>query len=102
METDLPIRVLTNFTIYDPKNGNELVLLDVLHTPEGHNRELVVVGYAKAHFDEQDSEDEGQEEDLDEGNEEEGYVFLELSAVFKQVLDCEKYNECVLSPACLL
>ncbi|KAF6754216.1 S-adenosyl-L-methionine-dependent methyltransferase [Ephemerocybe angulata] len=90
---ELPVRILTNFTIYDPKNANELINLDVLENKERQARQVVVIGHAKAHFDERDSEDEGQEEDLDEGGEGEDYVFLELSTVFRYTIDYGKCND---------
>ncbi|KAJ3507486.1 hypothetical protein NMY22_g16914 [Coprinellus aureogranulatus] len=81
---DKPIRVLRNFSIFDRKHMNEFVSLDFLEGPESIGREIVVVGYAKAYFEDRGDEDEGQEDDEDEGEE---FVFLELSEVFQYTLD---------------
>jgi DNA (cytosine-5)-methyltransferase 1 len=90
---NVPIRVLNNFTIFDRKHQNELVSLDILGMDDAAGRELVVVGYAKVHFEDREDEDEGQEDDLDEDGKE--YVFLQLSAVFRYDLDYGKWDECV-------
>lgn len=79
-----PVRVLTDFTVFDPKHRNEMVTLDILETPDMVDRELVVVGYAKPHFDDRNSEDEGQEDDWEV---EEAEVLLELSAILRCDID---------------
>lgn len=88
---DKPIRILRNFTIFDRRHQNELVSLDILETNESIDREMVVVGYAKGHVEDQEDEDEGQEDDLGEGENE--FVFLELSEVFRYELDYGKWDE---------
>lgn len=66
----LPIRRLTDFVIFDPLNGNEMVSLDVLDTPQmGRDRDFQAFGLVRPQEeDEADCDDESDDgiEDLGE------------------------------------
>lgn len=62
-EMSKPIRILSGFTIFDPKHQNELVSLNVMEEDDGMDREFEAVGYVVPSF--INDEDEGQEDGLD-------------------------------------
>lgn len=59
-----PVRMLTEFVIFDPNHGNELVSLDALEELANGkpNQDFVVVGFVSPVF--ANEEDAGQEDDI--------------------------------------
>ncbi|KAG6840764.1 hypothetical protein C0991_004549 [Blastosporella zonata] len=55
-----PIRVLTDFAIYDPKHNNEMVLLNAIEEDDGVDRQFEAEGAMLPYF--PNEEDEGDEE----------------------------------------
>lgn len=85
-EMSKPIRVLSGFTIFDPKHQNELVSLNVMEEDDGVDREFEAVGYVVPSF--INEEDEGQEDGLD--NEPQ---YLRLGALLRYLFDPTEESE---------
>ncbi|KAG6907943.1 hypothetical protein DXG01_006801 [Tephrocybe rancida] len=56
-----PVRVLSDFAIYDPKHGSEMVLLSAIEEDDGVDRQFEAEGVVTPYF--ANEEDEGQEDD---------------------------------------
>ncbi|KAG5635917.1 hypothetical protein H0H81_009679 [Sphagnurus paluster] len=77
-----PIRVLTDFAIYDPRHGNELVSLAALEQDDGVDRQFEAAGLAAAYV--ANEEDEGQEDD---GEPKLEALHLRLGAILRFTFD---------------
>lgn len=73
-----PIRVIDDFTIFDPKHGFEMVLLDALERNDGVDRQFEAAGMVTAFF--ENDEDAGQEDD---GQQVFQPLYLRLSAILR-------------------
>lgn len=56
-----PVRVLSDFAIYDPKHGSEMVPLSSIEEDDGVDRQFEAEGFVSPYY--QNDEDEGQEDD---------------------------------------
>ena len=54
----LPIRVLSDFSIFDPRHSNEMMSLEAMDTDEGHDRVFSAAGYVKANREDEEVEDQ--------------------------------------------
>ncbi len=92
-----PIRLLSNFTIFDPKQGFALVPLTVVN--EGNNREVEAVGNVTAVFAEEDA---GQEADYVDGaenpNEEQRLQRIRTAPILHYTMNYGDADECVILP----
>lgn len=77
-----PIRTLTNFCIFDPKHGDELVSLAAMEEADGLDRHFSGAGFVGRCLDGEDKndEDEGQED-------EEPAVYVHLSSILRVSFD---------------
>ncbi|KAF9011170.1 hypothetical protein BDQ17DRAFT_1233710 [Cyathus striatus] len=82
---DKPVRVLTDFVIYDPKHRNEMVSLSSLEEDDGVDRQFEGVGFVYPFV--QNDEDEGQEEDDDTP------ILIKLSAIMRYTMDYSNEDE---------
>lgn len=92
--TSKPVRVLNDFTVFDPRHRCELVTLDMLEASEdGVDREFEGAGYAVP-YGGGDDEDEGQEDGAEEheaGHRE--WEYVRLGAIMRYWVDYEKEFE---------
>ncbi|KAG6881334.1 hypothetical protein C0993_001909 [Termitomyces sp. T159_Od127] len=81
-----PVRVLSDFAIYDPKHGNEMVPLSSIEEDDGVDRQFEAEGIVFPYY--QNDEDEGQEEDdeNEDGNSREPKL-VKLSAILRYTFD---------------
>jgi hypothetical protein len=81
-EDEKPVRVLTDFTVFDPKHNNELISLGVLEEEEDiSDRHVEGAGIVSAYV---VNEDEGQEDDIDEPME---TLYVRLGAILRFSID---------------
>ncbi|KNZ81672.1 DNA (cytosine-5)-methyltransferase 1 [Termitomyces sp. J132] len=79
-----PVRVLSDFAIYDPKHRNEMVLLSSIEEDDGVDRQFEAEGIVSPYY--QNDEDEGQEDDDDiEDNSE--LKMVKLGAILRYTFD---------------
>ena len=76
-----PVRVLTDFSIFDPLHRNEMVSLAAIEEEDGVDRHFEGAGWVTAYF---IDEDVGQE-DWDDDEEEQ--VYVRLGAILRYTLD---------------
>lgn len=88
---DKPIRVLSNFSFFDPKRHMEMVCLSVLEEDDGVERLLEGAGTVTPFF--QNEEDEGQEDGLYDPDEHVQPQFVRLSRIRRFTIDPTKQNE---------
>ncbi|KAM6498781.1 hypothetical protein JOM56_006729 [Amanita muscaria] len=81
-----PIRVITDYVIFDPLHRNEMVSLSSIEEDDGVDRHFEGVGWVSPHF---LDEDEGQEDEEDD----EDRVYVKLGAVLRYTVDYTKENE---------
>lgn len=81
-----PIRVITDYVIFDPLHRNEMVSLSSIEEDDGVDRHFEGVGWVSPHF---LDEDEGQEDEEDE----EDRVYVKLGAILRYTVDYTKENE---------
>lgn len=81
-----PIRILTSFSIFNPKHRNEMVSLTAMEEEDGIDREFEAAGYVMPWF--INEEDEGQEDGL--GN---APQYVRLGAILRYTFDCTKESE---------
>lgn len=90
METDddetKPVRVLQNFSIYDPKNRNKYIKLSALEDNDGVERHFEAEGIVSPVMNEEDA---GQEDDV--GGE--SAMLLSLSSILRYTLNFQERNE---------
>lgn len=80
-----PVRVLTDFSIFDPLHRNEMVSLAAIEEDDGVDRSFEGAGWVTAYF---IDEDVGQEDWEDEdGEEAEEKVYVRLGAIMRYTLD---------------
>lgn len=84
-----PIRILTNFSFFDPRHRNEMVPLTDLEEDHGKDQAFEGAGYAVAKPSDMD-EDEGQEEE-----DEDEPVYLRLGAIFRYTISYNPEDELV-------
>ena len=53
-----PVRILTDFVIFDPKHGSEMISLEALEDPDGLDRDFVAAGRVAAYMAEGDDDEE--------------------------------------------
>lgn len=90
-EDDKPVRVLTQFTIFDPTCRKQFVPLSCLEEIGDVDYQVEAVGYVKPLI--ENDEDEGQEVDMDD--EPERLSFVRLSAVLRYSYDYTAEDEYV-------
>lgn len=78
-----PVRVLTDFSIFDPLHRNEMVSLAAIEEDDGVDRSFEGAGWVTANF---IDEDVGQE-DWEDEEEEEEKVYVRLGAILRYTLD---------------
>jgi DNA (cytosine-5)-methyltransferase 1 len=83
---DKPIRVLTDFSIFDPKHRNEMVSLVAIEQDDGLDRQFEGAGFVAPYL--INEEDEGQEDGL-EGE----LQYVRLGAILRFTLDYTGQNE---------
>ena len=91
---DKPIRLLTDFTIFDTRHRNEYVVLSQIEEEEGVDRRFEATGWAvPSYADEQDlmGEDEGAGEEVVEP------VFMHIGPVLGYSIDWRQDNAWVMS-----
>ncbi|KAF9469568.1 S-adenosyl-L-methionine-dependent methyltransferase [Collybia nuda] len=79
-EISKPIRVLTSFSIFDPRHRNEMVSLNVIEEEDAIDREFEAAGYVVPLF--INEEDEGQEDGL-----EDMFQYVRLGAILRYTFD---------------
>ncbi|KAG6878958.1 hypothetical protein C0992_006313 [Termitomyces sp. T32_za158] len=81
-----PVRVLSDFAIYDPKHGNEMVPLSSIEEDDGVDRQFEAEGVVSPYY--QNDEDEGQEDDdeNEDSNNSEAKL-VKLSAILRYTFD---------------
>jgi DNA (cytosine-5)-methyltransferase 1 len=60
--TDKPLRILSDFCIFDPRHNNEVVILSSMEEADGADRQFEGAGSAIPLL--ENEEDEGQEDDI--------------------------------------
>ncbi|KAF8167566.1 hypothetical protein B0H34DRAFT_792278 [Crassisporium funariophilum] len=85
-DEEKPVRVLSDFTIFDPKHRNELVSLASIEEDDGVDRQFEGVGNVLAYFGR--DEDEGQEDEMDHEPQN-----VHLGAILRYTLDYTQVNE---------
>ncbi|RDB29208.1 DNA (cytosine-5)-methyltransferase 3 [Hypsizygus marmoreus] len=88
-DDDKPVRVLTEFTFFDPKHRNEMVSLSSIEEDDGVDRQFEGAGRVSPYA--IIEEDEGQEDGLDDDTE--GGVYVRLSAVLRFMIDYSKPSD---------
>ncbi|KAG6836078.1 hypothetical protein H0H93_011621 [Arthromyces matolae] len=85
--TAKPVRVLSDFVIYDPKHRNEMILLSSIEEEDGVAREFEAEGLVSPYY--QNDEDEGQEDDdaSDSGNIARQPKMVRLGAIMRYTFD---------------
>jgi DNA (cytosine-5)-methyltransferase 1 len=81
-----PIRILTSFSIFDPKHRNEMVSLTAMEEEDGIDREIEAAGYVVPSF--INEEDEGQEDGLENAPQ-----YVRLGAILRYTFDFTKESE---------
>ncbi|KAF8346872.1 S-adenosyl-L-methionine-dependent methyltransferase [Amanita rubescens] len=87
-DDEKPVRILTDFSIFDPLHRNEMVSLAAIEEEDGVDRHFEGAGWVTADF---ISEDVGQE-DWDEDEEENLKVYVRLGAILRYTLDYKSEN----------
>jgi DNA (cytosine-5)-methyltransferase 1 len=82
-DNDKPVRILTDFSIFDPLHRNEMVSLAAIEEDDGVDRSFEGAGWVTANF---IDEDVGQE-DWEDEEEEEEKVYVRLGAILRYTLD---------------
>lgn len=86
-EDSKPVRILSDFTIFDPRHNNELVsLVEIEHADSVMDREFEGAGHVRPLL---EDEDEGQEEDVDG---QQCVARLRLSAILRYWTDYKEDN----------
>ena len=88
-DDEKPVRILTEFSIFDPLHRNEMVSLAAIEEEDGVDRHFEGAGWVAADF---ISEDVGQE-DWDVDEEEDRKVYVRLGAILRYTLDYKSENE---------
>jgi DNA (cytosine-5)-methyltransferase 1 len=83
---DKPIRVLSEFSFFDPKHKMELISLGAIEEIDGLDRQFEGAGLVSAFSFE---EDEGQEDDIEDLEEQ----YVRLGAILRFSIDYTKINE---------
>ncbi|TFK42046.1 S-adenosyl-L-methionine-dependent methyltransferase [Crucibulum laeve] len=81
---DKPVRMLTDFSIFDPKHRNEMLSLAAMEEEDAIDRQFEGAGLVVPFF--LSEEDEGQEEELQE-------VYVHLGAILRSTVDYTKPND---------
>ncbi|KAF8079195.1 S-adenosyl-L-methionine-dependent methyltransferase [Lyophyllum atratum] len=92
-EPDKPIRVLFDFTIYDPKHHNEMMSLNAIEEDDGVDRQFEGAGYAFPYV--VNEEDEGQEDELLEDGDgaKTKLKYIRLGAILRYTFDPTQPND---------
>jgi len=88
-DDEKPVRILTDFSIFDPLHRNEMVSLAAIEEEDGVDRHFEGAGWVTADF---ISEDVGQE-DWDDDEEENLKVYVRLGAILRYTLEYRSENE---------
>lgn len=88
-ENDKPIRVLADFSIFDPLHRNEMIPLSAIEEDDGVDRQFEGAGFVFPYF--INEEDEGQEDDVVEPN----LQYVRLGAILRYTFDYSQDNEYV-------
>lgn len=89
-EGEKPIRLLSDFSIFDPKQRNEFVSLAAIEEDDGVDRQFEAAGMVMPYF--VNEEDEGQDEETDVEPQ-----YIRLSAVLRYTVDYAKESEYAIS-----
>jgi DNA (cytosine-5)-methyltransferase 1 len=85
-EGEKPIRLLSNFSIFDPKHRNEFVSLAAIEEDDGVDRQFEGAGLVVPYF--VSEEDEGQDEE-----EEINPQYVRLGAILRYTIDYAQESE---------
>jgi len=85
-EEDKPIRVLSDFSIFDPKHRMEMVSLSAMEEDDGVDRQFEGAGLVTAYS--LNDEDEGQEDDIDSEPQ-----YIRLGAILRYTIDYGQEDE---------
>ncbi|KAJ8515441.1 hypothetical protein ONZ45_g7139 [Pleurotus djamor] len=93
-----PVRILTDFAIFDPKHGSEMISLEVLEDPDGLDRDFVAAGRVAAYMAEGDDDEEEDEDLASEGTDSRhedsrNLPFVRLGSIFCTSIDCQDPND---------
>ncbi|KAG6901728.1 hypothetical protein C0995_008696 [Termitomyces sp. Mi166 len=80
-----PVRVLSDFAIYDPNHGCEMVLLSSIEEDDGVDRQFEAEGIVLPYY--QNDEDEGQEDDENEDGSNREPKLVKLGAILRYTFD---------------
>ena len=89
-DEERPIRVLTDFVIFDPMHRNEMVSLAAIEEVDVVDRHFEGAGFVSPYF---LDEDEGQEDEDEDGENRETKVYVKLGAILRYWVDYTKENE---------
>ncbi|KAH6916709.1 S-adenosyl-L-methionine-dependent methyltransferase [Coprinopsis sp. MPI-PUGE-AT-0042] len=81
----IPVRILTDFTIFDPKHMNEMVSLEAMDSDDGLDRAFSAAGYVRVRRAEEDAEDEEDEEE-----DEQPLQYIRLGAILTWSMNLTK------------
>lgn len=85
-----PIRLLSDFSIFDPKHRNEFVSLAAIEEDDGEDRQFEAAGMVMPYF--VSEEDEGQDEETEIEPQ-----YVRLSAVLRYTVDYAQESEYAIS-----
>ncbi|KAG6831961.1 hypothetical protein H0H87_003296, partial [Tephrocybe sp. NHM501043] len=82
-----PVRVLSDFAIYDPKHSNEMVLLSAIEEDDGVDRLFEAEGIVSAYY--ANGVDEGEDDNVDEDGDKTQPVqkMVYLAAILRYTFD---------------
>lgn len=89
-EGEKPMRLLSDFSIFDPKQRNEFVSLAAIEEDDGVDRQFEGAGMVMPYF--VNEEDEGQDEETDVEPQ-----YIRLSAILRYTVDYAKESEYAIS-----
>uniref|UniRef100_A0A0W0FBK8 DNA (cytosine-5-)-methyltransferase n=1 Tax=Moniliophthora roreri TaxID=221103 RepID=A0A0W0FBK8_MONRR len=86
-DEDKPVRLLSNFSVFDIRHRNEFISLSLLEDDDTIDREIQAAGYATEQSVEHAEEDEGQAEDFGPGSD---GLFVKLTTIRGFYIDYKK------------
>ena len=89
-EGEKPIRLLSDFSIFDPKHRNEFVSLAAIEDDDGVDRQFEGVGMVMPYF--VSEEDEGQDEETEIDPQ-----YVRLGAILRYTVDYTQESEYAMS-----
>jgi hypothetical protein len=89
-EGEKPIRLLSDFSIFDPKHRNEFMSLAAIEEDDGVDRQFECAGMVMPYF--VSEEDEGQDEETEIDPQ-----YVRLGAILRYTIDYTQESECAIS-----